>query len=329
MTDIKSKELLLIYNEKSGRGSAQDIAELVGKLFDAQITNLHTFLDTTDSYLSLAPQLVVALGGDGTHFSVLNVLQQQDGSRSLLPLHFGGENVLSKSVGLRETTSVPKITTKIHQALRGDLHAIATKPNTVTLSEQKHINSNWMVNAGGIVIPILTEVEELRSLGAGSFMQRHAGLMKYLWKSKMNELVEVILEDGTTVLAYDATVVNDFLPRITSHYSFLKPAQIGKGENYVITVGEHKLGVSKSELFIGIMLDVCAHALFGLESVSKTVRYRSIASQTVQLSHSHKYCAIDSELYANETGRLTVGPALNSSMVKVFTGENKVAHRYN
>lgn len=320
MNELDFKELLVVHNEKAGQKRARGIAEAAGVQLDTFVVSLNDFLAHSEEYLALAPQVVVALGGDGTHFSVLNTLQLSGSTASLLPLGFGGENVLSKSVGLKKVTTEKDVNSAMLRSLFGMLESIPTQANTVTFSEDQTRNSNWMVNAGGVVVPVLTEVEELRIAGASTRMQRYGGVLKYLWKRIPSQPTIATLEDGTQIVAYEVAVVNDFLPNITGKYSFIHPTQRYQGNNYLVTVGEHKLGLPKTSIVLGVMLDVCAHAVFGLESITNTLKVRPIGKQIVTLAHQGSQIAIDSELYSEPQGIVSIKPSTQTAMTQVFTG---------
>lgn len=320
MTDSTAKELLLVFNEKAGSRKAKELAQAVGKILAASAVDLHTFLENSEEYLALAPQVIAAFGGDGTQFSVLNALQLSNSSAKLLPLGFGGENVLSRSMGLSELRTQEKVTGAVLKALFGSLNSVLARANDVELADAQTRNSNWMVNAGGVVVPILQQVEELRLAGASSMLQRYGGILRYLWRGIPSEPCTAKLEDGTEVLGYELAVVNDFLPNITGHFSVLQTAQRYQGENYLLVVGEHKLDVPKSSLVMGVLLDACVHALFGLPSITGSLTLHPLGKQSVTLAHQGSYVAIDSELYREKNGSLKIQPAFKRTITEVFTG---------
>lgn len=219
---MHNKEALLIVNSKAGKGNAVKLAREINQTHNLKTYEIADFfalnIEQKNQLLSELSYIFI-LGGDGSSFSLINLLLSLNllNQITVIPLGLGGENVLAKNLGIHGRSF-----DSVEQVFMGNYTPQILKPLSVQLINSAQENEiempfSWNVHAG-FSAGVLYEIEQLRNIGASDFKRRYLSTFKTFLKLRGLDPV-VFFNNGKSQKVLDFGVISSLLPCWTSKFT--------------------------------------------------------------------------------------------------------------
>ncbi|GIK83976.1 MAG: hypothetical protein BroJett025_05980 [Patescibacteria group bacterium] len=300
-----AKKSLLLVNKRAGNGHATKLADEINSIHELDTLDIKDFFALQSDQLNkLFESLshIFVLGGDGSSFSLLNLLLTSDLQSGIVitPLGLGGENVLAKSVG-----SYGRSVATVGQVLMGEYQVKTVRPLTTTLRTELQNTEHpflWSIHAG-FSAAVLSEIELLRSIGASDFKRRYAGTIRKLLQLREFEPVYISGSGLKNKSVIDFGIISAALPYWTSKFKL--PVKEQQTAILHTIEGQDRLQSEPSSFIAKFLLELIALKL-GLKIPREIVVHRQLLDDfTLSVTTPHQEIAIDSEVFQAESALVT------------------------
>lgn len=306
-----SQNSLLLVNSKAGSGNARKLAKEINsihKLRTQEISDFFKLPEQQRNELFATLSHIFVLGGDGSSFSLLNLLLQSSVSEEIVvvPLGLGGENVLSKHVG-----SYGKSVATVSAVLRGERseNQFVTEmiqPQYAQITSElgllKEFAFLWSVHAG-FSAAVLSEIELLRNIGASDFYRRYGGTLRKLLQLRGADPVYISGEGYQEKQVVDVGVISAGIPFWTS--KFRLPTTPNQTAILHTIEGYEKLQKQPYRFALRFILELISLKRGWSIPRELLIHTPLIGDFTVAVSSNNEEIAVDSELYPARFARVS------------------------
>lgn len=297
-----SQNSLLLVNSKAGNGNARKLAKEINsvhRLKTQEISDFFKLPEQQRNELLATLSHIFVLGGDGSSFSLLNLLLKSTLSQEVIvvPLGLGGENVLSKHVGShgKSINSVSRVLLRESSGNQFTTQTIRPLFAQIT-SETGFIEEFpflWSVHAG-FSAAVLSEIELLRTINASDFYRRYASSIKMFLELRGADIVEISGDGYQDKQVLDFGILSSIFPYWTS--KFRLPTTLNQTAILHTIQGRERLLVEPSNFVARFLLELISLKL-GLHIQREIIIQTPLFGNfSVQVNANNKRIARDSEL---------------------------------
>lgn len=337
----RDKNILLIYNERSGTGNSLKAAYSTARyLADTntpyEIKNVSEIRNRPAQFQGFTE--VAVFGGDGTIFKAAKTIARVEGRKPILiPFPYGGQNILATEIGLgglnKDTEVMEAVFKKVILPDKQNGHCLELFPVTYRLNRSKHEHLIfWHLTAGtGITYNTLRSLEESRL--RNKLIQYAAIVKSGLNNSRYQDNVRVTVRkhDSPGIEEFDAvesTIIKNPPGRWSKVRVGAKPhsrvlLSIGRGEtNRDPRSLALRVGMESFKAMMGYPIQEYDP---GNQSRSLSVLDLNGFEQVIFTSSNQSFVVADSEITPTRApwGTVTVTPETDNHSVRVFSLNNK------
>lgn len=314
-----SESSLLLVNGAAGAGRAVDEARKITRktgIESVSIQDLSQLSWQEVEQLMLPLTNLFVLGGDGSTFSLLNVLfqlQQQNAdftNKTVVPLGLGGENVVAKHLKTFSRNKLKVVTS----VLEGRYEKEHLEYGVIRTPAGKEELFFWNAHAG-FSSSVLEKIEEQRAAGVGDVQRRYKGVQQAFRSIDASSQVIYTLNGIEREPVLDFGVIAAQLPYWTSKIhvdvSVLSPAVL-----HTIATLESS-GRNNYTYTSRLILDVLS-LTFGLPLQTSILKHIPLLEGDVlEVISSPTQLTVDSEGITSSSGVITVPRQRKSSGIYV------------
>jgi len=336
----KEKSILLVYNNASGSGESVDsAAEAANILFKKRHPfDLRQFTDITNDpqYVNQFGAICV-YGGDGTFYTMADIVGKSEMKPPLVPIPTGTENVLSGTIH-GPKVNPPHLLKKTIATLNGEtkaLNRLQLQSGEYRLDESRPYNFYWLLTAGdsGLTHRTLGALDKRgprRKLFKSTTVIREA--LRHV-DIESTVKVTVFDEQGEIFDEFDA-LEGSIVKRIPGKWSRVQVAPPGDREDQILTIGRGKTDYGSRRFIYSTFIDTLAAATSANVPIydPRKDRNRILTRLPINPGHTVVFSAVgekpfqgtvtDSEVLKSGGRRIVIEPNAKGPVIEVFSVRN-------
>ena len=281
---------LLVYNLTSGNGSFNP------KCYANSGMQPIDFIQFQQRAIEVLPDVshIVVAGGDGTFFSVAQIIAETMPSTviSLLPLGTGTENVvacLAGTLGLEKKPLIDKF-------LTGQLQHQHLKPLEYATPDKETGFAYWSIAVGGIAIGILKHLQNLRYI-RNPLTRRGLATILALMDENKCLITAAKSAKGTLISGRHVALVKKEFPLWPKFFNITEGCHFAGEHDFLVRFGRD--GQTAVEAHAALVLDFFAWRILH-KSLTDTIYVEPVDDPVLEIGAQNQLIAVDSELHPQE-----------------------------
>ena len=281
---------LLVYNSYSGNGSFNPkcYADLGMQLID--------FRQLQQRAIEVLPDVshIVVAGGDGTFFSVAQIIAETVPSAaiSLLPLGTGTENVVACLAGTLGGEKKPLI----DKFLSGQLPQQPLEPFEYATPDKEMGFAYWSIAVGGIAIGILKHLQNLRYI-RNPLTRRGLATILALMDENKCLITAAKSANGTLISGRHVALVKREFPLWPKFFNITAGCSPVGNDDFLVRFGREEQ--TAVEAHAALVLDFFAWRILH-KSLTDTIYVEPVNVGMLEIEAQNQLIAVDSELHPQE-----------------------------